>query len=173
MTTSDYPLPDDVRIGHVHLRVSDLDRAVAFYRDGLGFGVTMDARPHGIPAVFLAAGSYHHHIAVNTFDGAGAAPPPPGRTGLYHFAIVYPDRMALARAAARVVAHGGTLDHGRDHGGTLSVYLKDPDGNGVELYYDRPRASWFDAHGRVVLKNEPFDVAALIAEAVATPALLS
>src|SRR3954465_15434727 len=146
-----------VRVGHVHLRVADLDRAVAFYRDALGFGVSADAREAGLPMVLLAAGDYHHHIGLNTFESAGATPPPPGHTGLYHTAFVYPDRRELGRAVARLLAHGVEIDHGTDHGGTVSVYLDDPDENGVELYYDRPRSEWFDAGGNPVLRNDRFD----------------
>jgi catechol 2,3-dioxygenase len=146
-----------VRVGHVHLRVVDLDRSLAFYRDALGFGVTADGRPMGLPAAFLAAGDYHHHIGLNTFDGAGAPPPDPAHAGLYHVAFLYPDRRELARAIRRLVDHGFPPDHATDHGATVSVYLEDPDGNGVELYYDRPRERWYDAEGRPVLKADQFD----------------
>jgi catechol 2,3-dioxygenase len=152
------PIHPAVRIGHVHLRVADLDRAIAFYRDGLGFTVTADARQQiGLSMAFLAAGDYHHHIGLNTLDSAGAAPPPPGHAGLYHVAFLYPDRRELARAVARLLEHGVAIDHGTDHGATVSVYLSDPDGNGIELYCDRPRAAWFDADGRPVLKADRFD----------------
>jgi len=104
-----------------------------------------------------AAGDYHHHIGINTWESAGATPPPPGHTGLYHVAFVYPDRAELGRAVGRLLDHGVDIDHGTDHGGTVSVYLSDPDGNGVELYYDRPRSEWFDADGRPVLKADRFD----------------
>jgi len=144
-----------VRVGHVHLRVADLDRALAFYRDGLGFRVTADARP-ALDMVLLAAGDYHHHIGLNTWDTA-AGTPPPGHTGLYHVAFLYPDRRELGNAVRRLLDHGDPIDHATDHGGTLSVYLADPDGNGVELYCDRPRADWTDADGGPVLKNERFD----------------
>jgi len=150
------------RVGHVHLKVAHLDRAIAFYRDGLGLGVTADGRAMGIDAAFLAAGDYHHHIGLNTFESAGAEPPPPGATGLYHVALVYPDRRELGRAVRRLLDHGFAIDHGTDHGATVSVYLTDPDANGVELYYDRPRADWFHADGRPVLKNERFDHRALL-----------
>jgi catechol 2,3-dioxygenase len=163
--TDPHPLPADARIGHVHLRVADLERAVSFYRDTLGFTVRIDGRDYGLPMVFLAAGGYHHHIALNTFESAGGTPPPPGHTGLFHVAIVYPGRMSLARAVARALAHGATLDGGRDHGGTISVYLKDPDGNGLELYYDVPMVRWFDDQGRWLARNDPFDPSALAAEA--------
>jgi catechol 2,3-dioxygenase len=147
-----------VRVGHVHLRVADLDRAIAFYRDALGFRVTADAREAlGIPMAFLAAGDYHHHIGLNALESEGAAPAPPGHAGLYHVAFLYPDRRELAGAVARLLEHGVVLDHGTDHGATVSVYLADPDGNGIELYYDRPRAAWHDAAGRPVLAHDTFD----------------
>jgi catechol 2,3-dioxygenase len=150
-------IPPAVRVGHVHLRVADLDRALAFYRDALGFGVTADAREHGLDMVLLAAGDYHHHIGLNTFESAGGTPPAPGHTGLYHVAFLYPDRRELARAVARLLEHGHPIDHGTDHGGTVSVYLADPDGNGIELYYDLPRETWFDPEGRPILKADRFD----------------
>jgi catechol 2,3-dioxygenase len=146
----------------VHLRVADLDRALGFYRDALGFTVTGDGREAGLPMVFLAAGDYHHHIGLNTLASDGAAPPPDGHTGLYHVAFIYPDRRELGRAVQRLLDHGVVPDHGTDHGGTVSVYLDDPDGNGVELYYDRPRAEWFDAAGRPVLKSDRFDFRELL-----------
>jgi catechol 2,3-dioxygenase len=145
-----------VRIGHVHLRVADLDRALAFYRDALGFGVTVDARRAGLDMVLLAAGDYHHHIGLNTWDSTGG-PPPGGHTGLYHVAFLYPDRRELGRAVRRLIEHECPIDHATDHGGTVSVYLSDPDGNGVELYYDRPRSDWFDAGGNPVVKADRFD----------------
>ena len=151
------PVHPAVRVGHVHLRVADLDRAIAFYHGVLGFGIQADGRAIGLPAAFLAAGDYHHHIGLNTFESAGATPPPPGHTGLYHVAFLYPDRSELGRAVRRLLDAGHPVDHGSDHGGTVSVYLDDPDGNGVELYYDRPRSEWFDAEGRPVLKADRFD----------------
>ena len=158
------PISSEARIGHVHLRVADLDRAMAFYRDVLGFRVTIYGPAFGMQAVFLAAGDYHHHIALNTFRSAGGTPPPPGHTGLHHVAIVYPDRATLARAVARLGAHGHAIDAVEDHGATVSVYLRDPDGNGLELYYDRPAAGWFDADGKPVLKAEPVDPRSLAAD---------
>ena len=146
-----------VRPGHVHLRVADLDRALAFYRDALGFGVTADARRAGLDMVLLAAGDYHHHIGLNTWGSEDATPPPPGHTGLYHVAFLYPDQRELGRAVRRLLDHGYPIGHATDHGGTVSVYLEDPDGNGVELYYDRPRAYWFDSDGNPILKNERID----------------
>src|ERR671932_2373544 len=128
-----------VRVGHVHLHVSDLDRALAFFREGLGFNLTADARPAiGLPMAFLAAGDYHHHVGLNTFKPAG----------LYHVAFNYPDRRELVNAVRRLRARGYEVDHATDHHGTVSVYLDDPDGNGIELYYDRPRADWYDDKGR-------------------------
>lgn len=145
------------RIGHVHLRVADLDRALGFYRDLLGFAVTADARSAGLPMALLAAGDYHHHLALNTFTSAGGVAPPPGHTGLHHVALLLPDRQALAEIAARLLARPYPIDQAQDHGATISLYLRDPDGNGVELYYDRPADAWTDPDGRPVLKAEPFD----------------
>ena len=164
------PIHPAVRVGHVHLAVGDIDRALAFYRDALGFTVAADAREVGLPMVFLAAGDYHHHIALNTLDGAGATPPPGGHTGLYHVAFVYPDRHELVRAVARLLQHGVRIDHGTDHGATVAVYLADPDGNGIELYYDRPRAAWHLPDGRPVLHNQRFDPRDLVSDPDATPA---
>ena len=150
-----------VRVGHVHLRVSDLDRAIGFYRDALGLVVTADGREAGLDAAFLAAGDYHHHVGLNTWESAGGTPLRRG-TGLYHVAFVYPDRRELGHAVRRLLDHVWPVDHATDHGGTVSVYLSDPDGNGVELYYDRPRSDWFDADGRPVLKNDHFDARDLL-----------
>jgi catechol 2,3-dioxygenase len=152
------------RIGHVHLKVADLDRAIAFYRDALGLTVTGDAREMGLEMAFLAAGDYHHHIGLNALESAGGSPPAPGHTGLYHVAFVYPDRRELARAVRRLLDHGHPVDHGSDHGGTVSVYLDDPDGNGIELYYDRPREAWFGADGKPILKADRFDPRDLFTE---------
>jgi catechol 2,3-dioxygenase len=137
-----------VRVGHVHLHVSDMDRALAFYNDALGFNLVADARPAGLPMSFLAAGDYHHHVALNTFKPAG----------LYHVAFNYPDRRELLRAVDRLQDRGYAIDHATDHGGTVAVYLDDPDGNGLELSYDRPRATWFDALGRPILKADRIPV---------------
>lgn len=150
-------------IGHVHLKVADLDRAIHFYSDLLGFAVT---QRYGDQAAFLGAGGYHHHIGLNTWESAGATPPPPGHTGLYHSAFLYPDRQQLARALRRVLEAGITLDGAADHGVSEAVYLRDPDNNGVELYRDRPQADWpRDAQGNLKMVNTPLDVAALLAEA--------
>src|ERR1051326_6574212 len=129
----------DVRIGHVHLKVADLERAVRFYRDVLGFELT---QRYGNQAAFLSAGGYHHHIGLNTWESAGGKPPPSGSTGLYHLAIAYPTRPELADALRRVVDAGISLEGASDHGVSEAIYLRDPDGNGVELYRDRPREEW-------------------------------
>jgi catechol 2,3-dioxygenase len=155
------PIDPGVRIGHVHLTVSDLDRAVSFYRDVLGFDIT--AR-YGPDAVFLSAGGYHHHIGLNVWAGRGAPRPPAGTTGLYHFAILYPTRAALAAAVRRVLASGIRLDGASDHGVSEAIYLQDPDGNGVELYRDRPEAEWpRDKAGALVLYTRPLDLERLLA----------
>ncbi|HVH11310.1 MAG TPA: VOC family protein [Gemmatimonadales bacterium] len=156
-------IPAGTRIGHVHLTVSDLERSLRFYRDVLGFTETTR---YGEDAVFLAAGDYHHHIGLNTWAGHGAPAPPPGTTGLYHFAILYPDRRALAGVVHRVLAARVPLEGAADHGVSEAIYLRDPDGNGVELYRDRPEAEWpRAADGRLVMHTRPLDVAALLREA--------
>lgn len=148
------------RIGHVHLTVSDLDRALRFYRDVLGFDVT--AR-YGADAVFLSAGGYHHHIGLNTWAGRGAPPPAPGTTGLYHFAILFADRAALAGAVRRVLEHGVPLEGASDHGVSEAVYLRDPDGNGIELYHDRPESEWpRGPDGSIRMQTRPLDLQALL-----------
>jgi catechol 2,3-dioxygenase len=149
------------RIGHVHLTVSNLERALAFYRDVLGFEVTAT---YGRDAVFVSAGGYHHHIGLNTWAGKGAARPAPGTTGLYHFAILYPDRAALAAAVRRVLEHEVALEGASDHGVSEAVYLRDPDGNGIELYRDRPESEWpRAADGSIAMHTRPLDLPALLA----------
>ena len=153
----------EARIGHVHLKVADLERAIAFYRDVLGFEVT---QTYGRQAAFLSAGGYHHHIGLNTWESAGGRPPASGTTGLYHLAIVYPDRPALARALAAVLAAGVDLQGAADHGVSEAIYFSDPDGNGIEIYRDRPEPEWpRDASGRLAMANAPLDLKALLAEA--------
>ena len=148
----------DIRIGHVHLRVADLDRATAFYRDVLRFDVTAYGPDFGLPgAAFLSSGGYHHRIGLNTWQSEGGTPPPEGHTGLYHLALLYPDRRELGRAVRQLLDRAYPIDGAEDHGATVSVYLRDPDGNGIELYYDRPRSEWFDPQGNPVLKADPFD----------------
>lgn len=157
------PIDPRVGIGHVHLKVADLDRALGFYRDVLGFEVT---QRYGTQAAFLSAGGYHHHIGLNTWESRGGPPPPPGATGLYHVAILYPDRPTLADALRRLVEAGWPLDGASDHGVSEALYLRDPDGNGVELYRDRPEAEWpRDADGALAMTTGPLDVRALLAEA--------
>lgn len=152
-----------VRIGHVHLTVSDLERSLAFYRDTLGFEVTAS---YGPDAVFLSAGGYHHHIGLNTWAGRGAPRPPAGTTGLYHFAILYPDRKALAGAVRRVLEHGVRLEGASDHGVSEAIYLRDPDGNGVELYRDRAPEEWpRRPDGSLDMRTAPLDLADLLKEA--------
>lgn len=156
------PIDPGVRIGHVHLKVADLDRSLAFWRDVLGFEVMQRLGS----AAFLSAGGYHHHIAINIWESRGGPPPPPGTTGLYHVAILYPDRATLGDALRRLVAAGIPLDGASDHGVSEALYLHDPDGNGVELYRDRPREEWpLDASGRLSMVNHPIDLEALLAEA--------
>lgn len=150
-------------VGHVHLRVADLDRAVTFYRDVLGFE---EMARFGTQAAFLGAGGYHHHIGLNTWDSKGATPPPKGHTGLYHTAFLYPDRASLGTVIKRVFEAGYSLTGAADHGVSEAVYLDDPDGNGVELYRDRPSSEWpRDAQGNLILSNTPLDVDAIVAEA--------
>jgi catechol 2,3-dioxygenase len=152
-------------IGHVHLKVADLDRALAFYSGVLGFEVTQRM---GREAAFLSAGGYHHHIGLNTWESRGGSPPAPGATGLYHVAIRYPDRPALADALRRLVDAGVSLDGASDHGVSEAIYLRDPDGNGVELYRDRPREEWPRASdGTLTMVTLPLDVRRLLAEAPA------
>lgn len=133
------PIDPGVRIGHVHLKVADLERALAFYCGVLGFQLT---QRHGTEAAFISAGGYHHHIGLNTWESRGGAPPPPGTTGLYHVAILYPTRAALADALRRLTRAGIELDGASDHGVSEALYLRDPDRNGVELCWDRPPEAW-------------------------------
>jgi catechol 2,3-dioxygenase len=150
-------------IGHVHLKVADLERALGFWRDVLGFEEqqVMDGQ-----AAFLSAGGYHHHIGLNTWESRGGSPPAPGTTGLYHVAIRYPDRRALANALQRVLAAGIRLEGASDHGVSEAIYLRDPDGNGVELYRDRARDEWpRQANGRLAMVTAPLDLRGLLAEA--------
>lgn len=151
------------RIGHVHLKVADLERALAFWRDLIGFSVTQH---YGHSAVFLSDDGYHHHIGLNTWESAGGTPPPPGHSGLYHVAILYPDRTALALALRTLVEAGYPLDGASDHGVSEALYLRDPDGNGVELYRDRAPEEWpRDAQGNLQMTSHALDLRALLAEA--------
>jgi catechol 2,3-dioxygenase len=156
------PIDPGADIGHVHLKVADLERAVGFYCGVLGFEVT--TRMPG--AAFLSAGGYHHHIGLNTWESAGASPPPPGTTGLYHVAIRFPTRAALAATVRRVLEAGVRLTGASDHGVSEALYLRDPDGNGIELYCDRPRSEWpRRPDGGLVMFTEPLDLEGLLSEA--------
>ena len=151
------------RIGHVHLKVADLDRALGFYCGVLGFSLMQKM---GSQAAFISAGGYHHHIGLNTWESLGGEPPAPGTTGLYHLAILYPTRADLGDALRRVVEAGIHLDGAADHGVSEALYLRDPDDNGVELYRDRPQSEWpLDSAGRVQMFTRPLDVRALLREA--------
>lgn len=153
----------DVRIGHVHLKVADVERALEFYCGVLGFTLT---QRYGPQAAFVSAGGYHHHIGLNSWESAGGKPPPPRATGLYHVAILYPNRSELAKALKRLVENNVPLEGAADHGVSEALYLSDPDGNGLELYWDRPRDQWpFDAKGELQMVTKALDLKALLAEA--------
>ena len=152
-----------VRIGHVHLKVADIDRALAFYCGVLGFKLT---QRYGTQAAFIAAGGYHHHIGLNTWESQGGPPPPPGTTGLYHAAILYPTRASLGDALRRLIDAKIPLTGASDHGVSQALYLNDPDGNGVELYWDRPEAEWpKDANGGLSMITARLDLEDLLAAA--------
>jgi catechol 2,3-dioxygenase len=156
------PIDAGVRIGHVHLKVADLDRALSFYCGVLGFELM---QRYGKDAAFVSAGGYHHHIGLNTWESAGGRPPAPGTTGLYHLAILYPTRPALADALRRVLKAGIALDGASDHGVSEALYLRDYDENGVELYWDKPREQWpVNAGGGLAMFTHRLDVQALLAE---------
>jgi catechol 2,3-dioxygenase len=160
--SSDRPIDPGVRIGHVHLKVADLDRALAFYCGVLGFELT---QRYGPGAAFVSAGGYHHHIGLNTWESQGGRPPAPGTTGLYHLAILYPTRAALAEALRRLVAAGIPLDGAADHGVSEALYLRDPDDNGVELYWDRPKEQWPRGDdGGLAMFTHRLDLESLLAE---------
>lgn len=164
MTPDHTPRPIDARVGvgHVHLKVADLECSIAFYSGVLGFEVT---QRWGGEAAFLSAGGYHHHIGLNTWESLGGAPPPPGSTGLYHVAILYPDRKTLADALRRLIEAGVPLDGAADHGVSEALYLRDPDGNGVELYRDRPSEEWpRTPDGGLAMYNRRLDLDGLLAE---------
>ncbi len=153
-----------VDIGHVHLKVAEIERSLRFYRDVLGFEVQ---QRWGDSAAFISAGGYHHHIGLNTWESKGGSPPPPGTTGLYHVAIRYPDRKTLGDALRRVVDAGVPIEGASDHGVSEAIYLRDPDGNGIELYRDRPREEWPrpESGDGVAMMTEPLVLRALLAEA--------
>lgn len=155
-----YHAPPSARIGHVHLKVSDLDRAIGFYSDVLGFEVQ---QKYGDQAAFLSAGGYHHHIGLNTWTSRGGGPAPRGHTGLFHTAFLYETRADLARAVERVLDAGVQLSGASDHGVSEAIYLDDPDGNGVELYWDRDPAEWpRDDHGNLAMVTERLDISDLL-----------
>ena len=156
------PIDPRVGIGHVHLKVADLERALKFYCGVLGFELQ---QRFGSQAAFVSAGGYHHHLGLNTWESAGGSPPPPGTTGLYHVAILYPTRASLADALQRLIAAGVELDGAADHGVSEALYLRDPDANGVELYWDRPREQWpRSPAGELAMFTRALDVAALLKE---------
>ena len=157
-----HPISPDVRIGHIHLKVSDIDRALLFYSGILGFSVT---QRYGTSAVFLSAGGYHHHIGLNTWESKGGTPPPPHTTGLYHVAILYPTRRDLADALQRLNNAGVPLQGAADHGVSEALYLAYPDGNGIELYWDKPQSEWpYSADGELTMDTRPLDLTALLQE---------
>jgi catechol 2,3-dioxygenase len=158
MTTDS--LPPETRIGHVHLKVADLERAIWFYRDVMGFDLILNFGT----AAFLSAGGYHHHIGLNTWESAGGSPPAPGTTGLYHFAINYPTRRDLAAALTRLLDRGWGIDGASDHGTHEAIYLHDPDHNGLELAWDRPQEAWPRKDGALVFSRQSLDFAGLLAE---------
>lgn len=155
------PIDPQTRIGHVHLKVADLERALGFYCGVLGFELT---QRWGTDAAFISAGGYHHHIGLNTWESRGGPPPPPGSTGLYHLAILYPTRAALADALRRLIAADIPLDGAADHGVSEALYLRDPDDNGVELYWDRPPEAWpRTPDGGLAMYTKRLDLEALLA----------
>jgi catechol 2,3-dioxygenase len=157
------PIAAGVGIGHVHLKVADLERALSFYCGVLGFELMLR---FGDSAAFISAGGYHHHIGLNTWESLGGKPPSQGTTGLYHLAILYPTRATLADALRRLIVAGIQLDGASDHGVSEALYLRDPDENGVELYWDRPRAEWpRTPDGQVAMGTRPLNLRALLAEA--------
>lgn len=162
VTPPKQPIDPGVRIGHVHLKVADLDRALAFYCGVLGFSLM---QTYGDQAAFVSAGGYHHHIGLNTWESRGGSPPARGTTGLYHTAILYPTRAALADALRRLIGAGIQLDGASDHGVSEALYLADPDGNGVELYWDRPPAEWpVTPEGQLAMYTRRLDLEALLRE---------
>lgn len=163
MCMGSYQAPAGLGVGHVHLKVSDLERSETFYRDVLGLSVT---QRYGSQAVFLSAGGYHHHIGLNTWMSRGGRQPAAGTTGLFHVALLYPTRADLARAVKHVLASGVELEGAADHGVSHAVYFRDPDDNGIELYWDLPRCEWpEDAQGGLEMTTESLDLVALLAEA--------
>jgi len=156
------PIPAGTTIGHIHLKVANIPRALGFWRDAMGFEVVIT---DNTTVAFLSAGGYHHHIGLNTWDSAGGKPPPPGTTGLYHVAILYPTRKDLARAVQRLVEHNWPIDGASDHGVSEAIYLRDADQNGVEIYVDRPRDAWPKTEdGEVTMFTKRLNFDSLMAE---------
>lgn len=152
----------DTKVGHIHLTVSDLDRSVNFYRDLLGFEISSR---YGYSAVFLSAGGYHHHIGLNTWAGKGASSAPQGHTGMYHVAFLYPSRLELAKVLKKLIDANYPIDGSADHGVSEAIYLRDPDGNGVELYVDRPRGEWeIEKDGMIKMVTEPLNLENILKE---------
>jgi catechol 2,3-dioxygenase len=163
MSQSDFIVPAGTHIGHVHLKVADLQRALGFYCGVLGFELQ---QMYGADAAFISAGGYHHHIGLNTWESKGGSPPPPGTTGLYHTAILYPTKVDLANAFKRVLGAGLQLDGAADHGVSVALYLRDPDENGVELYWDKPEAEWpRESDGKLAMVNARIDLKELLNQA--------
>jgi catechol 2,3-dioxygenase len=157
------PIASGARIGHVHLKVADIERALSFYCGVLGFSLM---QRYGADAAFISVGGYHHHIGLNTWESRGGHPPPPGTTGLFHLAILYPTRAGLADALRRLTAAGVSLDGASDHGVSEALYLRDPDQNGVELYWDRPEVAWpRDGNGHLAMHTRRLDLEDLLREA--------
>jgi len=160
---ANYTVPAGTRIGHVHLKVADIKRALDFYCGILGFDLV---QTYGDQAAFISAGGYHHHLGLNTWESKGGSPPPPGTTGLYHTAILYPERKDLANALKRLMDNKWTLDGASDHGVSEALYLRDPDQNGVELYWDRPEDKWpRNADGSLAMMTQRLDLQDLLAQA--------
>lgn len=155
------PIHPQTHIGHVHLKVSDIERSVRFYKEAFGFEVM---QRFGNSAAFLSAGGYHHHIGLNTWESRGAPPPPPRTTGLYHFAILYPNRVELARALRRLLDNDVEIDGAADHGVSEAIYLHDPDNNGIEIYRDRDPSEWPRVGDEVAMVSDPLDLRGLLAE---------
>lgn len=154
-------IPAEARIGHVHLKVADLDRSIRFYHELMGFDLMMRFDDE---AAFLSAGGYHHHLGLNTWESAGGQPPAAGTTGLYHFAVNYPTRRDLAAALKRLLDGGWSIDGASDHGTHEAIYLHDPDFNGIELAWDRPQTGWPRQNGVIIFSRQPLDFASLLAE---------
>lgn len=167
---SEKPIHPDTRIGHVHLKVADLERAVKFYTEVLGFELVTT---YGDQAAFVSAGGYHHHIGLNTWESKGGSPPPRETTGLYHFAILLPNRIELARTLRRLAEHRWPIDGASDHGVSEAIYFRDPDGNGIEIYADRPEEQWPRRNGEIDMKTVALDLRQLLADLEAAEMLES